>query len=299
MKTKSRSFAAVDLLYLALAVLPFVFGIVLKVLTATPSEGIAITGASVYFTLKAPIMDIPVSESQVNSVLVIISVLGICLYLTHGLSPKPTLKRQIIAEWIVEQCKKLVRENMGPYFMSFAPFICAVLGISALSSFMSLLGLFPPTSDINVVGGWAILVFILITYYKMKCGPLNYLKSFTEPVAFLTPLNVISEVATPVSMAFRHYGNILSGTVISVLVAAGLGGLSDILFGWLPGAFGDIAFLRVGIPAVLSVYFDIFSGALQAFIFAMLSMLYISSGFPVEEYEARQKKKMEKKAKKA
>lgn len=297
MKAKSRRFAAVDVLYLALAVLPIAVGIIIKILTASPSGEIEIAGAMVYFTLDAPIMDIVITESQVNSVLVILSITGICLYMTHGLSPSPTLKRQMAAEWIVEQCTRLVKENMGSYFSSFAPFICAMLGLSAFSSFLSLVGLFPPTSDINVVGGWAILVFFLITYYKMKCGPLRYLKSFTEPVPFLTPLNVISEVATPVSMAFRHYGNILSGTVISVLIASGLGGLSQRVFGSLPGVLGDIPFLRVGIPAVLSVYFDVFSGALQAFIFAMLTMLYVSSGFPLEEYEKRQAKRKNKKEK--
>ena len=76
-------------------------------------------------------------------------------------------------------------------------------------------------------------------------------------------------------MAFRHYGNVLSGTVISVLVAAGLQGLSNIIFGALPGFLGDIPFLRIGIPAVLSVYFDIFSGCLQAYIFAMRTNIHL------------------------
>jgi len=184
---------------------------------------------------------------------------------------------------------------MGEYFKGFAPIVAAIMGLSALSSLLALLGLFPPTSDMNIVSGWAVLVFFLITYYKMKAGPLVYLKSFAQPAA-LTPLNVISEVATPISMAFRHYGNVLSGSVISVLVAAGLGGLTNLLLGWLPGALGDIPFLRIGIPAVLSLYFDIFSGLLQAFIFAMLTMLYVAGGFPEDEFEKRRARKAAKKA---
>ena len=133
-------------------------------------------------------------------------------------------------------------------------------------------------------------MFILITHYKMKAGPLNYLKSFADPIP-LTPLNVISEIATPVSMSFRHYGNVLSGSVISVLVAAGLGGLSSIVLGRLPGALSSFPLFRIGIPAVLSVYFDIFSGCLQAFIFAMLTMLYITNGFPADEYAHRRARK--------
>ena len=97
-------------------------------------------------------------------------------------------------------------------------------------------------------------------------------------------------------MAFRHYGNVLSGSVISVLIAAALQGLSSLLLGWLPGFLGEIPFMQVGIPAVLSVYFDVFSGCLQAFIFAMLTMLYISSGFPADDWEKLKKKKAAAKA---
>ena len=104
-------------------------------------------------------------------------------------------------------------------------------------------------------------------------------------------MNVLSEVATPLSMAFRHYGNVLSGTVIAALVATGLQGLSRLLLGWLPGFLGEIPFLQIGIPAVLSVYFDLFSGCLQAYIFAMLTMMYVSGGFPAEMYFAKKKEK--------
>lgn len=279
-----------DIVYLALMILPIVAGIVLKVLTKPLSEGISVTGAQIYFTIPMPIQDLPVTEAQINSWLVILVVLGLCLFLTRKLQTRDIGVRQIIAEWLVEKADGLIKNSMGEYFMGFSSFIAAILGLSAFSSLLSLFGLFPPTSDINVTAGWAILVFILITYYKNKCGPVHYLKSLADPV-LLTPLNVISEIATPVSMAFRHYGNVLSGTVISVLVATGLQGLSKLLLGWLPGVLGEIPFLQVGIPAVLSIYFDVFSGLLQAYIFAMLTMMYVSGGFPLEEYLAKKKKK--------
>jgi F-type H+-transporting ATPase subunit a len=125
----------------------------------------------------------------------------------------------------------------------------------------------------------------------MKCGPLQYVKSFGDPVPFLAPLNIISEVATPLSMAFRHYGNVLSGSVIAVLIGTALQSASRALFGWLPGFLGDIPFLQFGLPAVLSIYFDVFSGLLQAYIFAMLTMMYVSGGFPMELYFERKKPK--------
>ena len=265
-------FRIVDVLLLIGAVLPFVAGIVLKVLTNPPSEGIEISGARIYFTLPTPVWELPITESQVNSWLVMLSILCLCLYLTHGITVRGGSRRQHLAEWIVEKTDTLVRDNMGEYFKGFSPFIGAIMALSACSSLMTLCGLYPPTSDINISAGWALMVFFLITYYKFKCGPLVYLESFAQPVPLLTPLNIISEVATPVSMAFRHYGNILSGTVVSVLVAAAL---------------------QIGLPAILSLYFDIFSGCLQAFIFAMLTMLYISGAFPADEYEERRRKKLQ------
>ena len=294
-KKKDLKFILIDILLLIGMLLPIAAGLVLKVLTKPASEGISITGANVYFTIKMPIQDLPISEAQVNSVIVVLSVFFLCLFLTHGIKERPDSIRQHIAEYIVEQISSLVSGNMGERFSMFAPFVAAIMGISVFSSLLTLVGLFPPTSDINITAGWAILVFILITHYKLKCGPIYYLKGFAEPIPIFAPLNVIGEIATPVSMAFRHYGNVLSGSVISVLVAAALQGLSAKLLSWLPGALAGFPLFQIGLPAVLSIYFDVFSGCLQAFIFAMLTMLYISNGFPEEDYIARQRRKDEKK----
>lgn len=290
MRLKSRRQHVTDVLYIALMILPIAACIILKILTFPQSEGISISGARVFFTIDMPIQPMYITESQVYSWAVILSLFALCMFLTRNLSTKQPSKRQLIAEWIVEKSKGLVIENMGEYFSGFAPFIAAMIALSGFSSLLSLIGLYPPTSDLNVVAGWALLVFILITHYKFKCGPIHYLKSFAEPVAFLTPMNIISELATPISMSFRHYGNVLSGTVISALVATGLSGLSSLIFGCLPGVLGDFPIFRIGIPAILSVYFDVFSGCLQAYIFAMLTMMYVSSAFPADEYFMRSKK---------
>ena len=264
-------------------ILPLVAGMALKILTTPASEGIEISGARIYFTIPMPVQDLPITESQVNSWLVMISILGLCLYLVHGITVKPGSRRQLVAEWIVEKTNGLVRENMGKRFMGFAPFVAGIMALSAFSSLMSLVGLRPPTSDMNVVAGWAILVFVLITHYKLKGGLGPYVKGFFEPVPVFAPFNIIGEFATPVSRSFRHYGNVLSGVVISTLVAYALQGLSKLLLGWLPGVLGSFPLLQVGLPAVLSLYFDIFSGLMQAFIFAMLTMLYIGTAAPEEE----------------
>lgn len=294
---KNTRFLITDILYILMMILPLLAAIVLKVLTSPATSGVSISGAKIFFEIPMPLQNLPITEAQINSWMIMITILGFCLYMTHGLSVKAELKRQLLVEWAVEKVEGLVKDSMGSFFSGYAPFIAAILVLSAFSSLMSLLGLFPPTSDINVVAGWAILVFILITYYKLKGGVLNYLKGFTEPIFVMTPLNLLGEIATPVSMAFRHYGNVLSGSVIAVLIATALQGASSLVLGWLPGVLGEIPFLQVGIPAVLSLYFDIFSGCMQAYIFAMLTMLNISGAFPQEEYEKRMQKKLMKKQK--
>jgi len=276
---------------------PVVFGIVLNALTKPVSDGITVTGARIFFTIPMPLQDLPISESQVNSVIVIVAIFFLCLYLTHGLSEGINLKRQHFAELIVEKVDGLVLENMGEYFRGYAPFIIAILALSGFSSLLSLFGLFPPTSDMNIVAGWALLVFLIIMYYKFKCGAWYYVKGLLEPIPVLAPINLIGEVSTPLSMAFRHYGNVLSGTVVSILLSSALMGLSSIVLGSLPDFLSDIPLFQIGLPAVFSLYFDIFSGCLQAFIFAMLTMLNVSLAFPMEDYNKRKMKKLAKKAK--
>lgn len=295
MKAKDRRFIAADVFLLAMTALPILAALVIKVLFSPASEGISISGALVYFTIPMPIQDLPISEAQVNSLFVLISVFWLCLYLTHGIRARVETRRQLLIEWAVEKLQGMVKDSMGDFFAGYEPFIAAILLISAFSSLSALFGIYAPTSDLNIVLGWAILVFILITYYKLKGGFGNYAKGFLEPIPVMLPLNILGEVATPVSMAFRHYGNVLSGSVIAVLVAAALQGLSSLLLGWIPGFVGEIPLFRIGIPAVLSVYFDLFSGCMQAYIFAMLTMLNISGGFPQDEYEKRQLKKLAKK----
>ena len=129
MTKKSRGFVAVDVLLLCLALLPLVCGMVLKVLTTPSSADIDISGSLIYFTIPMPLQDLPITESQVNSALVSLTILFLCLYLTHGIAAKPTTKRQLLAEWIVEKTDGLIRDNMDPYFKSFSPFIAAIMGL--------------------------------------------------------------------------------------------------------------------------------------------------------------------------
>lgn len=244
-----------------------------------------ISGAKVYFTipLDIPILgDLQISETLVVSWIVMILITGVCIWLTHDLKVEHISKRQAAAEMLVEMADNFVIGNMGEKFRYMIPFVAALFSTSVVSNLISLTGLRSPTADLSVEAAWAVVVFIMITSQKIKTGGIGgYLKGFTTPIAIMTPFNVLSELATPISMACRHFGNILSGVVINGLIYAALALASSKLLGLLPGALGQvlgqIPILDVGIPAITSVYFDWFSGVMQAFIFSMLTVMYIAN----------------------
>jgi F-type H+-transporting ATPase subunit a len=162
--------------------------------------------------------------------------------------------------------------------MYYAPYIATLLVYALLGALVSMIGLRSMTADINVTGTWALMTFMLITFHKIKANGFGgYLESFGQPVAFILPLNIVSEVATPASMAFRLFGNVAGGMVITSLLYGALGALSKAVgLSFAAGSWGFNVF-QVGIPAVLSVYFDLFSGCIQAYIFSMLTMVNVSA----------------------
>ena len=240
-----------------------------------------ITGARIFFTLpiNVPFLGpLRISETMVVSWIVMILITGLCIWLTHDLKEENISKRQALAELIVEKANSFVVGNMGEKFRYMIPFVAALFATSVVSNLISLIGLRSPTADLSTEAAWAIVVFIMITAQKIKTnGVGGYLKGFTTPIAVMTPFNILSELATPVSMACRHFGNILSGVVINGLIYAALAVASSALFKFLPWGLNQIPFLDVGVPAILSVYFDWFSGVMQAFIFCMLTVMYIAN----------------------
>ena len=244
-----------------------------------------ISGARVLLELpvKLPVLGkLQLSETIVVSWLVMLLITGLCIWLTHDLKEENISKRQAVAELLVETANNFVVGNMGEKFRYMIPFVAALFATSVVSNLISLVGLRSPTADLSTEAAWAVVVFIMITAQKIKTnGALGYLKDFTTPIPVMTPFNILSEIATPVSMACRHFGNILSGVVINALVYGALAVASSALLGLLPGIVGNvlsqIPILDVGIPAILSVYFDWFSGIMQAFIFCMLTTLYIAN----------------------
>ncbi|MCC2826440.1 F0F1 ATP synthase subunit A [Laedolimicola ammoniilytica] len=244
-----------------------------------------ISGARVFFTIPTniPILgDLQISETLVVSWIVMALITGLCIWLTHDLKVEKISKRQAVAEMLVEMANKFVIGNAGEKFRKLIPFVAALFATSVVSNLISLIGLRSPTADLSTEAAWAIVVFIMITAQKIKTSGFGgYLKGFTTPIAVMTPFNVLSELATPISLACRHFGNILSGVVINALIYGALALASSKLLGLLPGVLGgvlsQIPILSVGLPAITSVYFDWFSGVMQAFIFCMLTVMYIAN----------------------
>lgn len=246
---------------------------------------INVTGGRIFYTFpfEVPILGkFQITETLVVSWIVMLLITGLCIWLTKDLKEEHISKKQALAELIVEKANGFVVGNMGEKFRYMIPFVAALFATSVVSNLISLIGLRSPTTDLSTEAAWAVVVFIMITGQKIKANGFGgYLKGFTSPIAVMTPFNILSELATPVSMACRHFGNILSGVVINALIYGALAVASAALFGLIPGAVGDvlskIPFLDVGIPAVMSVYFDWFSGIMQAFIFCMLTVMYIAN----------------------
>lgn len=240
-----------------------------------------IQGAPIYFVI--PIFGgIPITASLVVTWGVMLVLTLVCIWLTHDLKVKNISKRQAAAEFIVKTAENFVRSNMGEKWAHYTPFVASIFALSLCSSLASLVGLWSPTADVSTTMAWAIVVFVIITATKIRTNGIGgYLKGFCDPIFVMAPFNVLGEVFTPISMAFRHFGNIVSGTVITALVYAALVAANHALFGWLPGAVGEILsaipFLTVGVPAVISLYFDWFGSFMQAFIFCMLTMMFIAS----------------------
>ncbi len=175
---------------------------------------------------------------------------------------------QNMLEVFVDVVYNLVGSTMGEDKIRFAPYIGTLMMYLAFANLAGLLAVRPPTADLNTTLALALMTFFLIHFNGLRSkGLLGYLKGFIEPFPMLLPINILGELATPISLSFRLFGNIVGGMIIMSLIYTALGGALTI---------GGIGFLQLGIPAVLHVYFDLFSGLLQTFIFAMLSMIFIS-----------------------
>jgi len=220
--------------------------------------------------------DIPISET-VTVTWFIIAILTIFSIVATRNMKKVPKGLQIIVETIVSMIENWTKSTMGERNAGFAPYVGTVIMFIGVSNIIGLIGLRPPTADLNTTFCFSILTFVLTQFFGLKTkGPKMFAKSFFEPMAFLFPINLIGEIANPVSLAFRLFGNIIAGVIIMNLVYSGLGSLTTSLLGISAPLFS------AGIPAFMHMYFDLFSGLLQSFIFTMLTMVFISGAMAEE-----------------
>lgn len=292
---------------------------------------VSVDGAFVYFTI--PIFGgINITQTTISSLIVTILLCCAFIYLGKGLKKRPDGK-QVLVEKGVLMLHNMVVDTMGEHNAKFLPLIGTFFLSSIFGSLIGMTGfLRSATADLSVPLVWAITVTAVIWYNNIKNnGFVGWLKGFTEPVVVMTPMNIVSEIAQPVSMAFRHFGNVAGGGVITSILYTALTMASSLalnaiassgwavavvllavgaallfagskkhklvlkifagiflalgLFGLLQalGILSGVPIFAFGIPAVLSVYFDIFSGFVQALVFSLLSMVYIAGSCPPPE----------------
>ncbi|MBQ1261054.1 MAG: F0F1 ATP synthase subunit A [Clostridia bacterium] len=238
-------------------------------------------GAKVYFRIHTPLFDIDITQSTVSLLVVTLVLILLAAFINKRLKKRPG-GFQVVVEKLVSMLYGLVEDTMGKHNLRFAPYIGTLFLSSICNTLIGMTQLFrSATADLSVTMAWALVTTGMVWYCTIKgSGFKAWLKGFTEPIFVMTPMNIVSEIAQPISLAFRHFGNVAGGGVLTALIYMALSGLSSLLFGWLPGLLSSIPFLQVGIPAFLSIYFDLFSGFVQAFVFSLLTMVYVGSACP-------------------
>ena len=288
---------------------------------------VSVDGAFIYYVI--PIFGgIPITQTTVSGLVVTVLLCAAFIYLGSNLKKRPDGK-QVLVEKGVMMLYNMICDTMGAHNIHYLPLIGTIFLSSICSSLIGMTGfLRSATADLSVPLVWAVTVSVIIWYNTIKKDGLGkFLKNY------INPMNIVSDVAQPASMALRHFGNVAGGGVITSILYTALSMLSAMVLGaisstgWAVGTlmmvvgvllfvlemkkgklifkilaavlfalglFGllqaldvlsGVPLLAFGIPAVLSLYFDLFSGFVQALVFSLLSMVYISSSCPEPETE--------------
>ena len=265
-----------------------------------------VNGPKVYFELPFDLPDTAIftmknliTQTTVTLFITTVLLIIVSVFVTKKLTKRPG-GLQVVAEKLVTMLYNLVEDTMGKHNLKFAPYIGTLFLSSIIGTLLGMTGILrSATADLSTTAAWALVTTGMVWYHNIKnFGFGAWLKGFTEPIVVMTPMNIVSEIANPVSMAFRHFGNVVGGSVLTALIYGALSAASSALFSWLPGVLSEIPFLAAGIPAFLSIYFDLFSGFVQALVFSLLTMVYVGGACPpVEELPENRREKLEKKAK--
>ena len=209
---------------------------------------ISINGARILAVFEnVPVFGtVRLTQTVAMSWVVMVIITSLCIWLGSNLRVTGISRKQAVAEMAVTGLVNFVHNNMGLNFDHYIPLVGTIFISSVVSNTISVLGFWSPTADLMTELGWALVVFVIITYHKIKSSCIvAYLRGFLDPLFILAPINVMAECFTPVSMACRHFGNILSGTVISALIYGALTAATHALM----GAVGS----NIAVAAVVAV----------------------------------------------
>ena len=153
-----------------------------------------LNGAKILYTIHTniPVLgDFKITQTLVSTWIVMALLSGLAFWLGRDLKLENVSKRQAAAEFIVERLDQFVHDNMGLHFDQYIPLVGAIFALSIGCNLISVVGLWSPTADLNTEAAWAIVVFVLIMYYKIKTnGILAYLKGLLDPIFLMAPINV-------------------------------------------------------------------------------------------------------------
>ncbi len=216
------------------------------------------------FTIKLPGLQIPVADVVVVMWVIMAVLIFFSIFLTRKLTAVPH-KKQNVAEIIVEFINNIAKDAIGKHhWRAFAPYLGTIFLFLIFANTVSIFNVIPgegfklrpPTRNINVTACMAIMSIIVVIYagirYKKMSG---WLKSFIEPIPLMLPFKILDYGIKPLSLALRLFGNILGAFIVM-----------ELIYMAMPPV----------VPAVISVYFDLFDGILQAYVFMFLTSLYIA-----------------------
>ena len=199
---------------------------------------------------------IPVSESVVVTWIAMAVLIVIAFLLGRNLKVRNPGKRQQIAELIVLKLDAFTKKTLGEEATEYSTYMAVVLLFIGFVNLIGVFGFKPPTKDLNVPAALALMSIVLVEVAGIRAhGTGGWLKGFAKPMAILTPINILEIFIRPLSLCMRLFGNVLGAFVIMELVKL---------------------VVPVGVPAILSLYFDVFDGLIQAYVFVFLTSLYIS-----------------------
>lgn len=205
---------------------------------------------------------IPVPDSCVVTWIIMAVLVLLSVIFTRNMKLVPG-RKQMIIESFVGFLRNFFKEQLGERGMRYFPYLATVIIYIGFSNIIGLFGFTPPTKDLNVTAALSVMSIVLVEIAGIRAkGTKGWLKSFSQPVAIITPLNIMEIGIRPLSLCMRLFGNVLASFIIMEMIKA---------------------VVPVFLPVVLSAYFDIFDGFIQAYVFVFLTSLYIDEALETED----------------